>query len=219
MAYFFEGIQMGVLLSLLVGPLLFSLIQTSIEKGYQYGLFVGIGIWISDIMMVAIVYNSLDFIKLIVEDSRFELIVGLVGAMILVTMGIGSLLSKKVQGIDEVAFVKNSPQINCFVEVTKSLFQGFAINTFNPFTVVFWTGLSSSFIVKDVSNNEVLIYYAGIIVWLVVSDSAKVLLAEKLRPYLKANTILKLRKVTGVLFVIFGIILAGRVLNSIYGVI
>jgi threonine/homoserine/homoserine lactone efflux protein len=39
-----KGIVSGIVLALLIGPVFFTILQTSIEKGFWSGVFVAIGV-------------------------------------------------------------------------------------------------------------------------------------------------------------------------------
>src|SRR5437879_4586916 len=55
----FKGIQLGIVLAFLVGPVFFTIIQTSVEKGFWNGALVAMGVSLSDILYVAICYFGL----------------------------------------------------------------------------------------------------------------------------------------------------------------
>ena len=52
----FNGFKLGIVLSFLIGPVFFTIIQTSIERGFRNGVFVAMGVSLSDILYVAICY-------------------------------------------------------------------------------------------------------------------------------------------------------------------
>lgn len=98
MTYLSEGIKVGLLLSLLAGPILFTLLQTGIEKGFRAGLAVGSGIWISDVLFIVAVYYGLSYVKNFVSGQAFVLTLGIIGGLLLVIFGVGSLLQKAFAG-------------------------------------------------------------------------------------------------------------------------
>jgi len=53
-AIFLEGILYGLVLAAMLGPIFVALTQTAIEKGAKAGLTVGLGIWISDLLIIDI---------------------------------------------------------------------------------------------------------------------------------------------------------------------
>ena len=91
MTPFWIGIQYGVFLSLLVGPLLVVLVQTGVERGIQSGLIVGLGIWISDLLFIFSVYYCFSQWNEIVEWPFFIITVGTIGSLILVLSGLFTL--------------------------------------------------------------------------------------------------------------------------------
>ena len=67
----FNGIIFGVLLSFLIGPVFFVLLETSIKKGLVQAIFLDIGVLLSDILYLLAsfyvakeinqIFNSRDF--------------------------------------------------------------------------------------------------------------------------------------------------------------
>ena len=63
MSLILEGIMLGCLLAVSLGPIFIALTQTSIEKGVLPGLTVGSGIWISDFIFVYVFYNFIEVLN------------------------------------------------------------------------------------------------------------------------------------------------------------
>ena len=51
-----QGILLGLGLSVLVGPLIFLYIQVGIQFGFRSAFFLGLGAWMSDLMFILIIY-------------------------------------------------------------------------------------------------------------------------------------------------------------------
>lgn len=51
-----EGIVIGFTIAILTGPAFFSLIQTSIHRGFRSGLFLAGGIFLSDASLLMLCY-------------------------------------------------------------------------------------------------------------------------------------------------------------------
>ena len=79
----------GFLLAFAVGPVFFSLLETSITKGFKAGLFLDLGAIASDIIFILIAYYSTSKIIEKVKDDPALLIFG--GA-ILIAYGIISYI-------------------------------------------------------------------------------------------------------------------------------
>ena len=52
MQYVFEGILLGLTLTILLGPIFVALTQTGIKHGIRAGISVGTGIWTSDLLVI-----------------------------------------------------------------------------------------------------------------------------------------------------------------------
>ena len=51
-----NGVISGLVLACLIGPVFFTLLQTSIERGFWSGFFVAIGVSLSDAIYIALCY-------------------------------------------------------------------------------------------------------------------------------------------------------------------
>lgn len=206
MELIWKGMLYGLGLSFLIGPLLFSLIQTSIEEGFRAGWMVGLGIWISDILFISVTYCFISLVAEITQWGGLKMTLGIVGGFILILLGVGSLLSKPpvIENMKEKAIRQNS--------YLSLWLKGFLLNTINPFTFLFWAGISGLvFTNKSPTDTEAMYFYGGLVGTLVVTDTTKVALAKLIRRWLKPHYILRFRRIVGIAFIIFGVVLVVRV--------
>src|SRR5882724_4075100 len=85
----FKGVQLGILLAFLVGPVFFTIIQTSVEKGLWNGALVAIGVSLSDILYVTICYYGLfQFLN----DPGSKICMAYIGGAILIIFGLYHLI-------------------------------------------------------------------------------------------------------------------------------
>ena len=203
MNFFFDGIKMGLLLCILLGPIFFTLIQTSVEEGGRAGFIVGAGIWFSDFMYILLGYWGSSYVIDLAELKDFKLYIGTIGGIILLCFGLISLLT--------------APKIHSFESRpgrTSSIFslftKGLLINGINPFTIVFWFGISSFNAGYSILQN--MLFFSGILITIITTDILKILLSKKIRQHLKPMHVLGIRKITGVALIIFGVVLFIRVL-------
>lgn len=207
MTYLFEGVKVGLLLSLLAGPILFTLLQTGIEKGFRAGLAVGSGIWISDVLFIVAVYYGLSYVKNFVSGPAFVLTLGIVGGALLIIFGLASLLSKPLQAIPQQSSAGGAKHW------TGLWLKGFLINTINPFTFFFWIGIAGRVVVDGgLSPQQSFQYFAGIVGAIVLTDSLKVALAKRIRRILRPAHLLWMRRIAGIGLIAFGIALMVKVL-------
>jgi len=193
-------------LSILVGPILFSLIQRSIEQGVKAGLWVAFGIWISDIIFIVGIMFGVTHITQLIESPLFEPILGVLGGFVLIGIGASMFISKPAENIGTEEGIKIlSSQWGLWLE-------GFLLNTINPFSVIFWTGLITT---RSVDTNlfsmNSYLFFGAVLGTIIFTDSLKVFLAEKIRTRLQPHHIFQMRKFSGVILFIFGIVMMIRV--------
>jgi threonine/homoserine/homoserine lactone efflux protein len=89
-----EGILLGLSLSFLIGPLLFAIVQASLEYGFRAGLSVAAGIWAGDVLYVLAIRYALDAMAGLTARPGFQFWAGMAGGLFLLVFGITSLLSR-----------------------------------------------------------------------------------------------------------------------------
>jgi len=201
-----NGILIGLALAILVGPILFSLIQRSIEQGVKAGLWVAFGIWISDVLFIVGIMFGVTHITQMIESPLFEPLLGILGGFVLIGIGMAMFISKPVDN------VKNSKGIEILSSQWRLWLEGFLINTINPFSVIFWTGIITTRSVEmDLFSNSSYLFFGSVLGTIIFTDALKIFLAEKIRNYLQPHHILKMRKISGLALFIFGIAMMIRV--------
>jgi threonine/homoserine/homoserine lactone efflux protein len=221
-----KGIFLGLTLSILVGPIIFALLQTAIERGFRAGAMVGFGVWVSDIMYILLAYFGVSYIVTITEYDGFEEILGTVGGLVLIGFGLSTLFTKpppipneykpaediideqlpKALDFDDDDGISRPGYLSLWLK-------GFLINTLNPFTIFFWTGVTGSMVAgQNFTHQDALIFFGGIFATVMLTDILKIWAAKAVRHLLKPNAILILRRVSGVALALFGVVLMVRVL-------
>ena len=67
MSFYFQGVTLGITLAFLMGPALFVLLQTSLNRGLKAGLFIALGIFLSDVSVLTYVLQ--DFRRFLRRNS------------------------------------------------------------------------------------------------------------------------------------------------------
>src|SRR6218665_3817552 len=168
-----KGITLGLLLSISVGPVIFSIIKQSLNNGHKGGMAFVAGVSASDIMLVLITNV---FTQLFTNLNVYKTQIGIAGCIFLVSMGIYFLFFKKIKINEEgkVALVKFRKR-----DYAKIASSGFLMNTLNPAGIIFWITASTSFITHTIEQ-RIIIFSACLLVVLSL-DIAKVMLAGKIR--------------------------------------
>ena len=202
-----NGIFFGLILTILTGPIFFALVQIGIERGFRAGFVMGLGIWISDVIIVLGVYQGVAYFIKATEMSGFKLWMGIAGGVILIVIGTLTLLSPP----PDMAAPKN---IKTSTASYLTFFaKGFLINTINPFTFFFWVSVMTTVVIKEGFGTQAsFLFFGGIIGTIMVTDSLKVGMAKYIRRWLRPIHVLWTRRISGVALVLFGIALMIRVM-------
>ena len=196
---------MGLVLATLAGPIFFTLVQTGIERGVVAGFAVGLGEWSSDLLYIAAAYFGLVWLNKHLDQAVFTYYVGIIGGLVLMGFGLASILHK-------TPLVQDAKPITA-KNLLGYFAKGFAINTFNPFTLIFWIGTTGAYVIKGgYSGAEAAVFYGSIIGTIAFFDMLKVWAAKQVRAYMKPAYMLWLRRISGLALIIFGLVLLIRVL-------
>lgn len=192
-----KGIFSGLVLAILVGPVFFTLLQTSIERGFKSGVWVAVGIAMSDSLYVALSYLGLSNLF---SSEKFQVYLAYFGGAIILCFGVYYL------------FIKSRKTLNFNPEHVqeKSSFRlmakGFVINGFNPMVLLFWIG-TISIATGQLGYTEPaqgITFLASIIATVFLTDVIKAKLADKLRVLLTPRLIKIMNIVLGLVMFLLG---------------
>ena len=204
-----NGITLGLVLMISVGPVIFSIIKQSLNNGREGGFSFVAGVWLSDIILI-IVSNA--FSELVTYMMEYRKLLGIIGSVFLLLMGVFYVFFKKIKLQNpEGGIVKFTRS-----DVAKIFSSGFLLNTLNPNVFLFWLGTATAF-ASEYSFNERIIIFAICLVINVTADIIKVLMAGKLRTRLTLHNISLINKISGTILIGFGIaLLVGTMLIRKY---
>lgn len=196
-----NGIVSGIVLAFLIGPVFFTILQTSIERGFWCGVFVAIGVSLSDAFYILVSYLGL--IQFMEADSfRHYLAYG--GGFVLLLFGLYYLLikSRKLSEFDP----KQVKAKSWFRLAAK----GFIINGLSPMVLFFWLATVSvaTTQLQYTHHQDAFIFFGSIVATVFTTDIIKAKLADKLRLLMTPKFIRVMNFVLGVVLVIF----AGRLI-------
>lgn len=193
-----KGLTFGLLLSISVGPVLFSIIKQSLNNGHTGGLAFVFGVSASDITLVLL---SNIFTELFNSIKAYKTEVGVAGCIFLVSMGVFFLFFKKVKVNAEGKQIFKLRKR----DYVQTFFSGYVMNSLNPSVFIFWIYASTAVI--NHSINQRIIIFITCLSWMLSTDILKVFLAGKIRNRLTPHNIHILNRINGLLLIIFGIAL------------
>lgn len=212
-----EGITYGLILSIFVGPIFFTMLQLGVEHGFKAALALALGQWASDFLYIFLAFWSAVWVEELLNDAdkqaTFVTYSSTVGGVLLVLFGLGLLLTKSVStaGVDAIDIPKKRSKVAYFAYFG----QGVLINTANPTPLLFWVGLMALAISRDYQGGATAALYTSVMTVVILMDCLKIALARIIRNRLKARHFLYVRRLAGIVLAGFGLVL----LLKAYGVV
>jgi threonine/homoserine/homoserine lactone efflux protein len=197
-----SGIPLGIFLSFMVGPVFFVLLETSAVKGFRAAFVFDLGVVLADIFFIAVAYlGSYRLIQSIKDKPALFIF----GGIVMLVYGIISLSKLKKQQkvkfelIDQEIIKKNYG----------SLFaKGFFLNFINIGVLGFWLAVIISIGPKlQLETSRMIVFFSSVIGSYLLVDIGKIVLAKQLKHKMTPANILKMKKATSILLIIFGCIL------------
>lgn len=195
-----QGVLLGLLLSVLIGPVFFLLLKISIERGARAAAILDIGVIISDIFVIFCAYLGL---ASLMQNIFYQKIMGVVGGIILILFGLTALLKKKKVTGKEIV-----------LKSSRLMLEGALINLTNPFVWLFWIA-AVGVAVSQFGHKKIYVvnYFVSCIITCIAIDVVKIYLARILKRYLNTQRLSMVDKIANSAVVIFGIVLIIRVLK------
>ena len=199
-----KGLALGILLSISVGPIVFSIIRQSLNNGHKGGFVFVAGVSASDILFV-LVCNI--FTQLFKQAMSHEKIIGIAGSVFLILLGVFNFFFKKVPSPDDVKVITVFRKR----DMVAGFFSGFFMNLLNPAVPLFWFAASASILEDSESvaapEQYRLIVFATCLLFVLAADISKVMLAGKIRTKLTPHNIHIIDRISGLILMVFGFIL------------
>ncbi len=200
-----KGIVTGFVLSIMIGPVFFVLLETSIRKGVRAALALDFGVLVSDIAYIVIAYLFYKEVEeLVAGENNAQMYI--IGGTLFLTYGIITFFKKvkeiKVKAIEVEA---SNPKDYIFLGI-----KGFALNFMNPLVVFYWfsvmtLGAEESSV--EHANMHMFGFLAIILLTFFGIDVLKILGAKRLRPLVTPKLLAALNRLTGIVFVAFSLFL------------
>lgn len=177
-----------------VGPVFFSLLKSTLESGTIAGLLVAFGIFISDVVCVALCsLGAIPFFKN--SDNQFW--IAALGAIILLGMGIKYVIKPSLNTANKIS-LNTASYLSFFT-------QGFLVNFVNPFVFLVWIGVIGYGENEYGFSIDLAIFLSAALLGILTTDVSKVFLAQHLKKFIQPKTLKILYRSIGVILIAFGI--------------
>jgi len=202
-----KGVITGFILSVMIGPVFFVLLETSIRKGIRAGVALDVGVFISDIIYILIAFLFYNEVKSLAEGQSREVAKGIGGALFI---GYGLITFFKTPKAVQLTAMKEREPAD-WKEYRMLCLKGFLLNLANPLVIFYWfsvLSLGDANRIEGLSSQVVLLLFISIILMTFFSiDMLKILGAKQLRPFITNKLMKSLNQLIGIVFILFGIVL------------
>lgn len=210
-----KGLVLGFLLAISVGPVIFAIIRHSIHHGKKAGYFLVAGISASDVLLVLIAHFFTQiFHSLLIH--RQAIAIG--GGVFLILLGLYTLFVKKVAVDDANRIVDKEYKAHHYAGMFLS---GFLINILNPAVFLFWlawtTAVHADAEDRSSPNTYQFIVFGTCLLFVLLTDMLKVFMAAKLRNKLTPPVLRGINIISGIILIVFGLLLATGLFTSAPG--
>lgn len=201
-----KGIVTGFILSIMIGPVFFVILETSIRRGVKAALALDLGVLISDLVYILIAYVFYSEVSGLINGGNNS-ILKLIGGILFVIYGAITYFKKtKEEKVDEVGNVVQKSN-DYFMLALK----GFILNFANPLVIFYWFSVITMGARNSehagTNENSILFFLGVILVTFFSFDLLKILGAKKLRPLVTEKLLVALNHLIGIVFFGFGIFL------------
>ena len=189
-----DGIIFGFVLAIMLGPVFFALLQTSLHEGFKAGVHLALGVLLSDATCITVAYFFASQLDL---TGKYKVAVGWVGGLLLIGFGIVNFFRKvKPKEVDDDRKTVHA----------KFIFKGFVMNTLNPAVLLFWVGILSLIKLKeDYTKVHEAIFFATVLTTVFGTDLLKSFVANRISHLLNATVLHWINRIVGSVLIAFGL--------------
>jgi threonine/homoserine/homoserine lactone efflux protein len=187
-----SGIALGLVLAAMLGPVFFSLVQTSLQEGFRGGFHLALGVLASDAFIIFFCYFFASMFSII--ESHHPAM-NWAGGIILIVFGIYTFLhripSKEMEDRKAVH--------------TKFMLKGFLLNLSNPAVLFFWLGVIGLVGAKHYTRAQAAAFFGSALATVFVMDLMKAQAAHWLKKILRPPVMIWLNRLVGLALIGFGL--------------
>jgi threonine/homoserine/homoserine lactone efflux protein len=217
MDYIFQAIGIGFILSIMIGPVFFVLLEISITKGFKAALIFDLGVLLSDLFYIVI---SMFFAYQLrgLSDFKNNLALSILGGSLFFVYGVYNLFFKKIKLVPitldkELLDDHHNSKSSTARDNTMLVVKGFTLNLLNPGVVIYWLAIIAKgfdLVSKYESDLHIMVFLFVILITYFGIDSLKAYVANKLKPLVTTGLLKGLNWLIGIVFMGTGVFLILR---------
>jgi threonine/homoserine/homoserine lactone efflux protein len=192
-----KGFLLGLLLSILIGPVFFLLIKTSIRDGFKNAMVLEAGIFLSDAVCISLSYLGM---AQVLTNPTWRTPISYIGGALLLVFG--AVTFRSTPTLREPLEV---PKRDDFI---KLFLKGFFFNISNPSVIFFWIGAVGIAVSEfEGETAHVVGYFTGTLLVVVGIDVLKAWSAQKLSKLMNESRLRLMSRIAGAGIMAFGLVL------------
>lgn len=202
-----KGFGLGLVIAIMVGPVFFFILNTSIKRGFAPASISAIGVMLSDAFFITLAYFGSSFLLYLNEHKDAT---GIIGGIIIAGFGSTLIFKKAKVSADSLEFADSSHPPVVY------LAKGFMLNAVNPSVLLFWIVVASTIPVKEqFTSADTILFYACTLGTVLGTDLLKAYLASRLKNIITAYFLIWLNRIAGIALVIYGSSMIVRVVMDV----
>ncbi len=188
-----EGYAVGFGMIILIGPVFFTLLYTTLKYGLRAGIAVAFGISLSDALCVLLLvaFRIDSFIQSQIERQEMRI------AAALLLIGLGTWYTFKRTEQHKEVEIKTQQYLSFILK-------GFSVNLINPFVFVAWLSISGHGSLRF-SGTPLYLYLAGTLMGIFTTDLIKVALAKQIKQFLRPDWLKRIYIGIGFILILLGL--------------
>mgnify|MGYP000114584829 FL=1 len=217
MDYIFQAIGIGFILSIMIGPVFFVLLEISITKGFKAAMIFDLGVLLSDLFYIVI---SMFFAYQLrgLSDFKNNLALSILGGSLFFVYGIYNLFFKKIKLVPisldkELLDDHHNSKSSTVRDNTMLILKGFTLNLLNPGVVIYWLAIIAKgfdLVSNYESDMHIVLFLFVILLTYFGIDGLKAYVANKLKPLVTTGLLKGLNWLIGIVFMGTGVFLILR---------
>lgn len=198
----FTAIPLGILLSFMLGPVFFVLLETAAIKGIRAALAFDVGVILADIVFLLIAYFGT---SQLLEKIKDEPALFIFGGSILGIYSVISFLKVRRTQYRKSTYTIQKLKGAAYVEIG---IKGFLLNFINIGVLGFWLAVIIIFgPALNMNPQRLSVFLTSVLITYLVVDLLKMLAAKKLNKKLTPTRIAISKKIIAIIMMIFSVVL------------
>ena len=190
----FSGFGTGIILSLMLGTVFFALVQNSVDFGYKSGIFIALGVIISDIFFISAAILGTSFLP---DMPRIPFYSSFLGGTLLIILGLVSIFKRN----PKLVYPKTK-----FGNLMYYFSTGFLLNALNPINFFFWVAIVAYLRTEKLfALPKQIVFFASCLSAVFATEITISYFASRLRKLFTPLVLRRINQVSGLIFVGFGI--------------